>query len=218
MKNTRRIVGLTEPRATLLELLSRQPDPVSIDAIVQKTGRHANTVREQLNWLVKSGLVDRSKAFSEGRGRPAWLYFVPGDRPEQDEYAELAAALAWQVSEGSADPAAEGRVAGRRWGRQICEQRGIERAATAREGRAVTVDVMDELGYAPQSDARHDKVLLRRCPLLEAAHQHPDVVCSTHLGLVQAVAEGAGADPTRVELIPFAEPGGCRLRLLKPQS
>jgi len=210
-------VGLTEPRASLLELLSRQPDPVSIDAIVKKTGRHANTVREQLNWLVKAGVVERTKAFSEGRGRPAWLYFVPGERPDQNDYAELAAALAWQVSQGSADPRREGRVAGRRWGQQICEHRGIERSASPREGRAVTVEVMEELGYAPDPDARFDKVLLRRCPLLEAAHQHPDVVCSTHLGLAQAVAEGAGADPTRVELVPFAESGGCRLRLLAPQ-
>jgi predicted ArsR family transcriptional regulator len=214
VKNTHRIVGLTEPRATLLELLSRQPDPVSIDAIVQKTGRHPNTVREQLNWLVRSGLVDRTKAFTEGRGRPAWLYFVPGERPADDDYAELAAALAWQVTQGSADPKAEGRVAGRRWGRQICERNGIERASTPRAGRATTVRVMEQLGYAPEPDSRLDKVMLRHCPLLEAAHQHPDVVCSTHLGLVQAVAEGAGADPSRVELVPFAEPGGCRLRLL----
>jgi predicted ArsR family transcriptional regulator len=218
VKNGRRIVGLTEPRASLLELLSRQADPVSIDAIVRTTGRHANTVREQLSWLVKAGLVERTKAFSEGRGRPAWLYFVPRDRAEWNDYAELAAALAGQVSDRFADPAAEGRLAGRRWGREICEQRGVERAATAREARAVTVEVMDDLGYAPESDQRNDKVLLRRCPLLEAAHRHSDVVCSTHLGLVQAVAERAGADPARGELVPFAEPGGCRLRLLKPQS
>ena len=213
MKNQRRVVGLTEPRATLLEILSRQPDPVSIDAIVEKTGRHPNTVREQLNWLVGNGLVERVKAPSEGRGRPAWLYFVPGERPHDDEYAELAAALAWTVSE-AADPEEEGRLAGRRWGEEICERQQITRASTAREGRAVTVAVMDELGYAPDPDQRFDRVKLRRCPLLQAAHQFPEVVCSTHLGLVEAVAGRAGADPDRVDLVPFAEPGICRLRLL----
>ncbi len=209
-------MGLTEPRAALLEILSRQPDPVSIDAVVLKTGRHANTVREQLNWLVEAGLVERVKAHSEGRGRPAWLYSVPGDRPGEDDYAELAAALAWKVADGSSDPQREGRAAGRRWGQEICDRRGVQQAADPRAGRATTVDVMADLGYAPQPDARLDKVLLRRCPLLEAAHQHPDVVCSTHLGLAQAVAERAGADPERVELVPFAEPAGCRLRLLAP--
>jgi predicted ArsR family transcriptional regulator len=218
VKNSRRVVGLTEPRASLLEILGRQPDPVSIDAIVARTGRHANTVREQLNWLVKAGLVERAKAPSDGRGRPAWLYFVPGDRPGDDDYAELAAALAWQLAEGSADPRAEGRAAGHRWGEEICEERGVQRASTQREARATTVAMMDDLGYAPEPDARLDKVLLRRCPLLEAAHRNPEIVCSTHLGLVQAVAGRAGADPRRVDLVPFAEPGGCLLRLLAPRA
>ncbi|HET8561173.1 MAG TPA: helix-turn-helix domain-containing protein [Marmoricola sp.] len=214
MKNHRRVVGLTGSRSTLLEILSRQPDPVSIDAIVDKTGRHPNTVREQLNWLVGNGLLERVKAPSEGRGRPAWLYFVPGDRPQDDEYAELAAALAWTVSTTSSDPEREGRQAGRRWGEEICERQHVTRAASAREGRATTVAVMDQLGYGPRADERFDRVTLHRCPLLQAAHQFPEVVCATHLGLVETVAERAGADPARVDLKPFAEPGVCRLRLL----
>lgn len=217
VKNSRRVVGLTEPRATLLEVLQRQPDPVSIDAVVEKTGRHPNTVREQLNWLVDAGLVARTKAPAEGRGRPAWLYFVPGERPEEDEYAELAAALAWQVADTSAHPSEEGRRAGRRWGEEICQRQGIAPKGNARQGRAVTVEVMEQLGYAPDPDDRLDKVMLRRCPLLQAAHQFPEVVCSTHLGLVETVAARAGADPDRVDLVPFAEPGACRLRLLAPR-
>ena len=217
MKNSRRVVGLTAPRASLLEILARQPDPVSIEAVVEATGRHPNTVREQLNWLVSAGLVERRKAPAEGRGRPAWLYFVPGERSEQDEYADLAAALAWKLSQGTDDPEAEGRVAGRRWGAELSRRRGITPAATPREGRGVIVEVMRDLGYAPEPDDRLDTVMLRHCPLLEAAHQFPEVVCSTHLGLVEAIAERAGADPGRVDLVPFAAPGACRLRLMTPR-
>jgi hypothetical protein len=51
--------------------------------------------------------------------------------------------------------------------------------------------------------------------LLEAAHQYPDVVCGVHLGLTQGALEEFGADPVGTELLPFAEPGACRLHLMR---
>lgn len=57
--------------------------------------------------------------------------------------------------------------------------------------------MLDEVGFAPQADARSSVVRLTRCPLLEEAHRYPDV------------------DGT--ELLPFAEPGACRLHLRRPR-
>jgi predicted ArsR family transcriptional regulator len=60
-------------------------------------------------------------------------------------------------------------------------------------------------------------VKLCRCPLLEAAHEHPEVVCGVHLGVVRGALEVLGADPDQTEhttLQPFSEPGACRLDLL----
>ena len=75
------------------------------------------------------------------------------------------------------------------------------------------VALLDEIGFAPQADDTTSAVRLTRCPLLEAAHKHPDVVCGVHLGLVRGALEEYGADPEGTDLIPFAEPGACRLEL-----
>jgi predicted ArsR family transcriptional regulator len=77
--------------------------------------------------------------------------------------------------------------------------------------------MLDELGFAPRPDARAGVVKLGRCPLLEAAHAHPEVVCGVHLGVVRGALAELGNDPARTErteLQPFSEPGACRLDLL----
>ena len=48
----------------------------------------------------------------------------------------------------------------------------------------------------------------------QLAHRFPEVVCTLHLGLVQAALAGNGADPDRADLQPFAAPHACHLRLL----
>ena len=73
----------------------------------------------------------------------------------------------------------------------------------------------DRQQSAPQADARSSVVRLTRCPLLEAAHKYPDVVCGVHLGLAEGALEEYGADPEGTELLPFAEPGACRLHLMR---
>src|SRR5699024_21985 len=87
-----------------------------------------------------------------------------------------------------------------------------------------TVTLLDELGFAPEpvgDDAspsvgapteRHS-FRLTRCPLLEAAHEHPDIVCGVHLGLVRGALEVCGDPAAESELEPFSDPGACRLHL-----
>ena len=65
-------------------------------------------------------------------------------------------------------------------------------------------------GFAPEHEG-DEQVRLTRCPLLEAAHRHPEVVCGVHLGIVRGALEEYGADPEGSDLLPFAEPGACRL-------
>ena len=90
---------LTTVRADLLEKLRNQPDPVGVTALAALTGRHPNTLREHLTWLVDAGLVVRHRALHDGRGRPAWLYAAVGPRPAETDHAEIAAALAWTLGE-----------------------------------------------------------------------------------------------------------------------
>lgn len=205
---------MSASRARLLDTLAAQPEPTTLAALVHATGLHANTVREHLEALERDGLVGRRRAAPAGRGRPAWLYHVTGAGPGTAEYAGLAAALAAAVRTSSAEPARDARVAGTSWGRDLARARGGARTrASAAAARQETVALLHELGFEPHADRRSTTVRLTRCPLLEAAHRDPEVVCAVHLGLVSGALEELGADPAGTELLPFAEPGACLLRL-----
>lgn len=198
----------------MLDLLSAQPEPTTLAALVSATGLHTNTVREHLEALERDGLVRRSQAPRRGRGRPAWRYEATGATAGSSEYAGLAAALAGAVERTSSDPAADARAAGTLWGRDLVRSRGPRTGATsAVAARRAVVALLDEVGFEPRTDATATTVRLTRCPLLEAAHRSPEVVCGVHLGLVSGALEEHGTDPAGTDLVPFAEPGACLLHL-----
>lgn len=207
---------LSSSRTAILNLLRDQPQPVTQAALVAATGLHANTVREHLEGLARRGLVRRTRAVPEGRGRPPWLYELVAE-PRDSEYTGLAVALAAAIAQRSASPSADASAAGKAWGRTLAKDRPAQ-TNTAQEARQEVVHLLEELGFQPRV-APSDPALVRltRCPLLEAAHRHRDVVCGVHLGLVQGALEEYGADSSGSELVPFSEPGACRL-LLPPMS
>jgi predicted ArsR family transcriptional regulator len=211
VKNNR----LTRSQQAVLAALRDQPDLVDIDALARHLGRHPNTLREHLAALVDAGLVVRHAAPADGRGRPRWLYGTAAV-PSVDENAELAAALAWRLAHQERDPLEAARDVSRHWAGSVVARRDLQRQPTARAGRSQVVAVLDDLGYAPEPDARVDRVALTRCPLLQVASDVPEVVCNVHLGLVEELLAVSGADPTRAALRPFAAPGRCALRLLAP--
>lgn len=197
----------------MLAALQAQPDPVGIGALATALGRHPNTVREQVNWLVARGFVWRRPQPRTGRGRPSWLYQAHGPRPGEGHFVELAAALAWRLQD-SIDGPNQALAEGQRWAEEILTKRSAKVGASARSGRLHVVEVLDDLGYEPTADTDVTTVTLHRCPLLQAAHEFPEVVCTAHLGLVRTILTHTGADPEPVELTPFSAPGQCRLRLL----
>ena len=201
----------------LFERLAAQSQPTTLAALTHLTGRHENTVREHLDALVLSGHVVRFAAEPDGRGRPAWLYEA-AQAPVQvqgphAEYAGLAAALAETIQRTSDRPVELAVEAGERWGHELVAQRGAEPQPTSALARRRVVELVDDLGFGTESDRRATTIRLTRCPLLEAAHRYPDVVCAVHEGLARAAMEDYGADPDGVSLVPFAEPGACLLRL-----
>ena len=207
---------LSRPRAHLLEVLQAQAEPTSLAALVSMTGTHANTVREHLEGLRGAGLVRRSAAPASGRGRPGWLYEateLSHDDP-RPEYAGLAIALASVVSRSSPAPAEAARVAGVQWGRELARGALADSAAAKpRSSRQAVSDLFDQMGFAAAPDRSARVVRLTRCPLLEAAHQAPDIVCSVHQGIAEGALEEFGTASDGVQLLPFAEPGACVLRL-----
>ncbi|WP_324652658.1 helix-turn-helix transcriptional regulator [Georgenia sp. H159] len=59
---------------------------------------------------------------------------------------------------------------------------------------------------------------LRRCPVLALAREHPEVVCTSHLGMAQDILGHEGVSADRVSLEAFAEPGACLLRIAPPAA
>jgi len=202
---------LSPARSAVLAKLRDQPEPVTVAAVMSATGLHENTVREHLQGLVRAGFVRRRRTEPSGRGRPAWLYEAFESDATQTEYAGLAAALARTVVRTSEKPAQAATLAGEEWGHELARDRGAV-ASSAEAARRQVVHVFDDLGFECETDeASPTEVRLTRCPLLEAAYRHPDVVCAVHLGMVRGVLEEHGADPAGTRLHPFSEPDACLL-------
>lgn len=206
---------LSRSRAAVLETLQGQPEPVTLAALVAVTQLHPNTVREHLDALVRRQLVRRERSRPSGRGRPAWRYAaVAPDDSGRMEYAGLASALAATIHRTSDNPREDAIAAGTHWGRELARGIGRPPESTDTAARDQVVALLDEMGFAPEADDTTSAVRLTRCPLLEAAHRHPDVVCGVHLGVVRGALEEYGADGAHTDLHPFSEPGACRLDLL----
>lgn len=202
---------LSRARAEILAALEDQPEPVTIAALQRLTRLHENTLREHLDGLIRAGLVRRRLAGPRGRGRPAWLYEHVDVDPTAVEYAGLAAALARTIATTSADPGRAGESAGEAWGRELAGARPSA-PLPGEAARAEVVTVMADLGFEPEvSDVDPAQVRLTRCPLLEAAHRYPEIVCAVHLGLVRGALAAHGADPVGTQLHAFSEPGACLL-------
>ncbi|MEV4418580.1 helix-turn-helix domain-containing protein [Patulibacter sp. NPDC049589] len=207
--------SLTVPRARVLEVLQRHGGPASTAELASATGLHENTVREHLEALIGRDLATRTRGAASGRGRPPTMYEAAA-RSEPDprvrEYAALTSVLAAQLARISADPAADGRAAGEQWASDLSIPDAPPGDDEESRRRRV-VELFAELGFDPVADVDASTVELRRCPLLDAASRHPDVVCAVHLGLTRGTMARHGGDPDDVELLPFAAPGSCRLWL-----
>jgi predicted ArsR family transcriptional regulator len=195
----------------VLRHLQSRPGPATASEVAGALRIHANTAREHLEGLTRAGFLVRSRQQPRGRGRPCTLYGVDpsgGKESVAPEYAALAGVLAAVISRGSDSPGEDAGRAGRAWGAALA---GDERPPTAAGARRRVVHVLAEMGFEPRADRPALSAALTRCPLLEVARLHTEVVCSVHLGLVQGLMESMGHDPGRVALAPFAEPGACRL-------
>ncbi len=197
---------LSATRRNLLDLLRSQAEPVTLAALVMRSGLHENTLRGHLEALERDRLVTRTRSEPRGRGRPAWLWSAT--QAVDTEYAGLASTLARTLRRTSSDPTRDARAAGEDWGRDLAR----EQAPTPdRQARDRVVDLLAATGFGPEDDGT--RIRLTRCPLLEAAKEHPEIVCSVHTGLIDGALAEYGAAGTRAELVPFAEPGACLLHL-----
>jgi predicted ArsR family transcriptional regulator len=197
--------GLGPGQARVLQELAAAAEPMTLAQLHERTGLHENTLRGHVHALLAADRVTRVAVRRPGRGRPAWAYAA-----RESEYAALSMALADALAGGGPDEGTDEGVrrGGRAWGQRLRERVAADEQQDPRDRLLVA---LEHTGFAPEAggEVGAATIRLRRCPLLDAARRHPDVVCGVHLGLIEGVL---GDDD--VELAPFAEPGACLVRLL----
>ena len=205
-------------RRAVIRLLRGAPDPMSIAGIAGVLGVHPNTVRFHLDSLVADGQVEHVELDRKGPGRPPLMFRAVRqmDRGGTRHYRLLAEILTMGFA-AEGDPGPKALAAGRAWGQKIdAELHPLpEDPDSAEEAIARLIDVLDELGFAPERRVSNGKqqVGLRHCPFLELAENASSVVCPVHLGLMQGAMETWGAPVSVDRLDPFVEPDLCLAHL-----
>lgn len=207
MENGKGAPSLTRAQQRVLGVLAARDEPLTLAEVHDLTGLHENTLRGHLDALVAADRITRVRRAGTGRGRPAWAYLA-----RTSEYAALANALAAALEQaGEQRPPAEAALhGGRAWGRRVRSQLeggGVSHDADPGAARERLLLALEHTGFAPETDG--DTIRLTRCPLLDAAKAHRDVVCGAHLGLIEGVLGRVDG----VTLEPFAEPGACHVTL-----
>ncbi|CAN7295961.1 helix-turn-helix transcriptional regulator [Knoellia sp. LjRoot47] len=186
---------------------------------------HVTTIRFHLDRLEEAGLVGGHVVRTGGRGRPHHRFVLRGRVPEAP-FEVLASVLTSILSTARAQQVTP-QQAGAQWALARAQERTLPPTPDGDErfsevGRHVG-DLLGEWGYTPQTDIDADALTLtltlRRCPFLELAQAHPDVVCGIHRGLLQGTLQAVGETGSRVTLEPLVTPDTCVARLrLAPRT
>jgi len=126
-------------------------------------------------------------------------------------YAALSALLAANFGDTPHARSAKAEHAGRQWARELHaapQARSDEQVPDA--ARQVTA-LFAELGFEPQlgGEPEAPQIRMRACPFRAVARDHPDVVCSVHLGLLKEALRQRGSTAVGLRLEPFVEPELC---------
>lgn len=210
--------ALSSPvRTRLLEVLRGEPD-LDTAGLAARLRLHVNTVRTHLGQLEEAGLVESRAEERERPGRPRLLYRVTPDEPQAAPgtdgrgYRFLASILASYLGATSTDTSVAAERAGRAWGGFVVYKPAPFAELEPSEALDRLAAMLDEFGFAPEidfADPGHPSLVLRRCPFLEVAREHQDVVCSIHLGLMRGALDELGVDVQARDLVPWARPDAC---------
>lgn len=207
----------SDMRCRILDALHAE-EPLDAARLADRLGLHVNTIRSHLAILEDAGLVASEPEERVRPGRPRLLYRARADaaaaRGVEDDrgYRFLAGVLASYLAATGPDAADAGEEAGTAWGRYLVDRPAPFESVTPDAAVERIVGLLDEFGFAPElTDAATagPRVLLRRCPFLDVATEHRDLVCSLHLGLMRGALAELGSDVEARDLEPFVEPGLC---------
>lgn len=195
---------------------------MDVTEVADLVGLHVNTARFHLDGLVEAGVIDRAAEQRDQPGRPRMLYAARpgGTRAGARSYKLLAEILTSFVATQMPQPARAAERAGEEWGRYLTERPAPFERVDAAAATQQLVEALDDIGFAPEAKTAGGRrqILLHHCPFREAASQHPEVVCSIHLGLMRGMLAEMSAPLDTEQLEPFVEPNLCVARLSRVES
>lgn len=207
-------VALASPiRRHLLELLESAPTARDVHDLAAAVELHPSTVRFHLETLRRAGLVVRVTQPQDGRGRPRTAYAAVQAPANANPYQGLAALLAAGLADTSEARSARAERIGEEWAGELLGARALDGASV--EEAAVRVSgLFERLGFGPElgTSEHGPQIRLHACPFRSVARDHPDVVCSVHLGLLRGSLAHLKASTTP-RLLPFVEPELCMVHL-----
>ena len=204
-------------RLRVLDALRASEYPLDVRELAAACGLHVSTARFHLDVLVNAGLVISATEQSGTRGRPRRLY-LPASRGAaaggQTGYELLSGILAANWAGDHSERAARAERAGWDWAGRRGPGSAVPAATLADAAQHVNA-VFAELGFEPDlaRDGDNLEIRLHACPFRAVAAEHPDVVCSVHLGLLRRTLADVDAPAATVSLQPFVQPHLCLTRI-----
>ncbi len=201
-------------RLAIVEALGEGPR--QIPELARLLGIHPTTVRSHLEKLMDAGVLEEEAGVpGGGRGRPSKRYrlrhpLLGGDPEVRLVVGGMVSLVRAAFGDGAMAAAEEegakqGRAVGRPYQHPSPEQ-------TARE----VADTLERLSFAPGPLVKRKNLLtmdLGHCPFrIDPSDPDGALVCAFHEGLIRGVAEASGGD-VGVRVLPFVEPGVCRVEL-----
>jgi predicted ArsR family transcriptional regulator len=209
----------TGRRQLVADVVAASDSPLTIVDIADRLGIHPNTVRFHLDALVARGQVERVLGETTGRGRPAQMFTTrQGMDPDGPRSYRLLAEIGLSTIAADPDPTAKAVATGRAWGSFLVKRPPPAAATTEEEAVGRLVDLLVDLGFAPERQSSGRRIGLRNCPFLELVDSHADIICPLHLGVMQGAMAALDTDATVERLEPFAEAGLCLAHLSNEAS
>ncbi|HSK89983.1 MAG TPA: ArsR family transcriptional regulator [Euzebyales bacterium] len=208
-----------ETRARLMRMLRTAEHPPDVHQLAEQLDLHVTTVRAHLDVLIDAGLITSQTESRVTPGRPRRLYRAVSDGPSVADtggYRLLAEMLVGHLAATSGDVVRDAIAVGRAWGSYLVKRPPPSHATSGARARVEILALLDGLGFQPRFDEPGDRILLRRCPFLDVARDHQDVVCSVHLGIIRGALEALGAPLQATGLEPFVQPSLCVAHLAEP--
>jgi predicted ArsR family transcriptional regulator len=203
---TRRRGGASRSHV-LLALLGHEGE-ATLEDLSEITGLHVNTVRGHLDVLVAGGYVERDREEPQGRGRPRLTYRA--SEASDSPYDELAHALSDALE--SADARELATATATKWRRTTSP---IAPAQSPDEAVDSAVEGLRGVGFAAESSALGDSIVIGSCPYASLIADHP-IICDIHTELLAQILTDTGQDVTVAGMDVWVKPTLCRARLERP--